>query len=466
MRWVARSRNECLVSAPIRPVSSMSAQSAVPRFEYHRTTTQRVSGLGQFTGVFRYVRLVQTRAGPLCDSALGQGFENFMASNRTSCVEQYGPSKPQIGTCLAFRLQRSRPTVPLLGVTSRDALVKPRRQQVASVADTVPGSPDAATGRCRRAKQRGSAQRSGCRCRRISKTWRVKGFVYPVGTIAPLINACVSQGIAIEVLKSEQGAGFAAIGYAQALGQIAVALVTSGPGVTNAIAPLADAHYDSTPGLFVMGQVGRGDLDSRPNVRQRGFQEVPTIEICLPISKVVPQPLDATEVVVSVRTALMSMTSGQPGPAFFDFPMNLQQVPLPHTPTPEVVGPPSDQSAIVEASQLSAVGQVFAIGTVGKRGVAIVRSPILLNQAVKAARFASLNKAAVVQPYIISQHFNAHVAAVSGCIKWSAFAQEVNMFGQMMQFRVPSRHLSSYRLNKKFAKFCIRSQKLLFEKVA
>lgn len=185
-------------------------------------------------------------------------------------------------------------------------------------------------------------------------------FVYPGGTIAPLVNACVAQGVAIEVMKSEQGAGFAAIGYAQASGQISVVFVTSGPGVTNVITPLADAYYDSTPVLFVTGQVGRGDLGTRPNVRQRGFQEVPTVEICRPISKVAVQPLSEETVVPGVRAALLSLTSGRPGPAVLDFPMDLQQARLPHAATTPVVVSPSNQSESIDANQISEVARVFA----------------------------------------------------------------------------------------------------------
>lgn len=180
-------------------------------------------------------------------------------------------------------------------------------------------------------------------------------FVYPGGTIAPLINACLSQGVEIEVMKSEQGAGFAAIGYAQASGKISVVIVTSGPGVTNAITPLADAYYDSTPVLFVMGQVSLSDLNSRPNVRQRGFQEVPTVEICRPISKVSLQPLAESEVVPAARAALLSITSNRPGPAVLDFPMDLQQAVLPDTGTTEAALLASDPSDSIAADLLSEV---------------------------------------------------------------------------------------------------------------
>ena len=81
-------------------------------------------------------------------------------------------------------------------------------------------------------------------------------FLFPGGTIAPLINACLKLGIRYECFKNEQGAGYAALAYARLTGRPQVVMVTSGPGVTNVVTPLADAFYDSTPLILVTGQIG------------------------------------------------------------------------------------------------------------------------------------------------------------------------------------------------------------------
>ena len=98
-------------------------------------------------------------------------------------------------------------------------------------------------------------------------------FVYPGGTIAPLINACIKFNIKIECLNNEQGSGYAALAYSRINHRPQVVMVTSGPGVTNVISPLADAYYDSSPLIVITGQIGTGDLTNRLEVRQRGFQE-------------------------------------------------------------------------------------------------------------------------------------------------------------------------------------------------
>lgn len=150
-------------------------------------------------------------------------------------------------------------------------------------------------------------------------------FIYPGGTIAPLVNAFVKLDIKIEVFKHEQGAAYAALAFARLTGRAQVVMVTSGPGVTNVLTPLADAYYDSTPTLFIMGQVGTGDLCSGRNVRQRGFQETPTVELTRPISKLVGCPVTTDEALSIVPVLWAAMLDGREGPAVLDFPMDIQR---------------------------------------------------------------------------------------------------------------------------------------------
>ena len=68
-------------------------------------------------------------------------------------------------------------------------------------------------------------------------------------------------------------------------GQTAVFMVTSGPGVTNAVTPIADAYYDNIPLVVITGQVGTADMRGDLPVKQRGFQEVDTVALMKPITK-------------------------------------------------------------------------------------------------------------------------------------------------------------------------------------
>jgi len=150
-------------------------------------------------------------------------------------------------------------------------------------------------------------------------------FVYPGGTIAPLANGFVRAGVAIDVFKHEQGAVFAAMAAARLTGRPQVVMVTSGPGVTNALTPLADAYYDSTPILLITGQVGTGDLCSGRRVRQRGFQEAPTVELVKPITKAAQCALNAEEALAAIPALLAIAIEGRRGPVVLDMPMDVQR---------------------------------------------------------------------------------------------------------------------------------------------
>ncbi|HEX4177694.1 MAG TPA: thiamine pyrophosphate-binding protein, partial [Rhizomicrobium sp.] len=111
-------------------------------------------------------------------------------------------------------------------------------------------------------------------------------FIYPGGTIAPILDRIEKRsGIEIVCPRTEQGAGYAALGYARVTGETAVFMVTSGPGVTNAVTPIADAYYDNVPMVVITGQVGIGDMRGDLPVKQRGFQEVDTVDLMRPVTK-------------------------------------------------------------------------------------------------------------------------------------------------------------------------------------
>ena len=79
-------------------------------------------------------------------------------------------------------------------------------------------------------------------------------FVYPGGTIAPILDVIEKHtDIRIVCARTEQGAGYAALSYAALTKKPAIFMVTSGPGVTNAITPIADAYYDTLPLIVLTG---------------------------------------------------------------------------------------------------------------------------------------------------------------------------------------------------------------------
>jgi acetolactate synthase-1/2/3 large subunit len=151
-------------------------------------------------------------------------------------------------------------------------------------------------------------------------------FIFPGGTIAPILD-CIEKRSKIEIIcpRTEQGAGYAALGYARMTGETAVFMVTSGPGVTNAVTPVADAYYDNIPMVVITGQVGTGDMRGDLPVKQRGFQEVDTVELMKPIAKAVFQVRDGADLPDVMEQAFFLARSGRQGPVVVDLPMNVQR---------------------------------------------------------------------------------------------------------------------------------------------
>jgi acetolactate synthase-1/2/3 large subunit len=136
------------------------------------------------------------------------------------------------------------------------------------------------------------------------------------------VDALGQSGLQAVCCLHEQGAGFAAVGYAQHRG-FGVALVTSGPGVTNIMTPCLAAWVDSVPVLFISGQVMTKWL-AMPGMRSRGTQEGPTIEMVRPITKAAFMPHDPIDVLPMLDILINEAKRGRPGSVWFDVPMDIQ----------------------------------------------------------------------------------------------------------------------------------------------
>ena len=120
---------------------------------------------------------------------------------------------------------------------------------------------------------------------------------------------------------------------AKATNNLGVALVTTGPGGTNAVTGVAGAWLDSTPCLFVSGQVKRPDrmFDSAGNplgMRQLGVQEVDIVSIVKPITKYAITILDPATIRYHLEKAVYLARSGRPGPVWIDIPLDVQASPI------------------------------------------------------------------------------------------------------------------------------------------
>ncbi|MGA2404434.1 MAG: thiamine pyrophosphate-binding protein [Syntrophobacteraceae bacterium] len=122
----------------------------------------------------------------------------------------------------------------------------------------------------------------------------------------------------------EQACSIAADAYGQFTNELGVALVTTGPGGTNAITGLAGAWLDSTPCMFISGQVKRADLIGIRGVRQMGFQELDIVKIVESITKYAATVTDPLSIKYHIDKALHLAGSGRPGPVWIDIPLDVQ----------------------------------------------------------------------------------------------------------------------------------------------
>ncbi len=144
-------------------------------------------------------------------------------------------------------------------------------------------------------------------------------FGYPGGAVLPIYDALFSEPEIRHVLvRHEQGAGHAAEGYARSTGKAGVALVTSGPGATNMVTPIADAMMDSIPIVVITGQVPTHLIGTD------AFQECDTVGITRCCAKHNYLVTDVDELARTIHEAFLIATSGRPGPVVIDIPKDIQ----------------------------------------------------------------------------------------------------------------------------------------------
>lgn len=163
----------------------------------------------------------------------------------------------------------------------------------------------------------------------------VKHVFLVVGGGAMHLNDALARCPDLEYICNhhEQASAIAAEAYAKATNNLGVCLVTTGPGGTNAITGLAGAWLDSTPCLFISGQVKRADSMYRPDgtrlgVRQRGPQEVDIVSIVTPLTKYAVTVNDPGSIGYHLEKAVHLARTGRPGPVWIDIPIDVQAAPI------------------------------------------------------------------------------------------------------------------------------------------
>ena len=179
-------------------------------------------------------------------------------------------------------------------------------------------------------------------------------FGLPGGAIMPFYDELMaSTAIRHILVRHEQGAGHAAEGYAAASGRLGVCIATSGPGATNLVTAIADAHMDSVPLLAITGQVFSSSMGTD------AFQEVDITGITMPITKhsfLVTDPADVPGVIAA---AVHIATTGRPGPVLVDVTKDAQQKSAPFIWPPKVDLPGYRPVTKAHGKQIQAAAQMI-----------------------------------------------------------------------------------------------------------
>lgn len=143
-------------------------------------------------------------------------------------------------------------------------------------------------------------------------------FGFPGGVVLPLFDTFPQYPALRHILvRHEQGAAHAADGYARVTGKVGVCLATSGPGATNLVTGIANAHLDSVPIVAITGQVGRAFIG------KDAFQEIDITGITLPITKHNYLVMDPGHIAQTIKEAFYLARTGRPGPILIDIPKDV-----------------------------------------------------------------------------------------------------------------------------------------------
>ncbi|AWB86811.1 acetolactate synthase large subunit [Mycetocola zhujimingii] len=179
-------------------------------------------------------------------------------------------------------------------------------------------------------------------------------FGLPGGAILPVYDPLMdTKKIRHILVRHEQGAGHAAEGYAAASGKVGVAIATSGPGATNLVTAIMDAHMDSVPLLAITGQVFSTLMGTD------AFQEADIVGITMPITKHSFLVTDAADIPATIAAAYHIASTGRPGPVLVDITKDAQQDTVPFIWPPKIDLPGYRPVTKAHGKQIQAAAQLM-----------------------------------------------------------------------------------------------------------
>lgn len=212
-------------------------------------------------------------------------------------------------------------------------------------------------------------------------------FALSGGHLDPIFQACLSQGVRIIDTRHEAAAVHMADGYARTTGRPGVALVTAGPGVTNAITGVANAYMDAVPLICIGGRSPLRDDDRMP------LQGMDQVALMAPVTKFARTVLQPERIVEYIEMAWRHAVSGRPGPVFLDIPIDVLFTPVRHE---EVVTLGQSQAARTSAST-EAIDRALDLLEVAERPAIFAGGGAMFSGAQEEVRqFAAMAQAPVL----------------------------------------------------------------------
>jgi acetolactate synthase-1/2/3 large subunit len=167
------------------------------------------------------------------------------------------------------------------------------------------------------------------------------------GMIAHLLNSLHQHAtISTVSMRHEQAAAFAADAMGRMTGVPGVAMATSGPGATNLLTGIGSCYFDSSPAVFITGQVNRNEQKGERAIRQLGFQETDIVPMAAPITKAAWRVTGPEEVPSMLERAFDLATDKRPGPVLLDIPMDVQRAEIDVTSIDENLSANADATEI------------------------------------------------------------------------------------------------------------------------
>ena len=178
----------------------------------------------------------------------------------------------------------------------------------------------------------------------------------------------------------EQASGFCADGYALFTGKTGVCIVTTGPGATNTVTAVASSYIDSTPIVYISGQVKTSDISKIPGVRQTGAQEVDIVSIVKPVTKYAVTITHADEIRYHLEKAFFIANHGRPGPVWLDIPLDVQGGHIDETKL-KSFDPTAEGFELPQKPDDATIAKVYQLLEKSKRPVIMVGSGVRLSHA-------------------------------------------------------------------------------------